>query len=172
MSEIDRRANAPEELNRLIAAASDAMTDQMLGRLTDTLGNGMELLDRLNDEDTRSAVHSLLDELTVLHRTGGLTATFELLHMLAALRNAMSDSMVERLSIFVEHMMTNLANEEVADLAHAAKEAVNEAVRESSDYTAPGGFMATLKLLGDPKTQASIVFLRTFAENLRKSELG
>ncbi len=172
MSEIDRRANAPEELDRLIAAASEAMTDQMLGRLTETLGNGMELLDRLNDEDTRSAVHSLLDELTVLHRTGGLTATFELLHMLAALRNAMSDSMVERLSIFVEHMMTNLANEEVADLAHATKEAVNEAVRESADYAAPGGIMATIKMLGDPKTQASIVFLRTLAENLRKSELG
>ncbi len=172
MSDIDSRANAPEELNRLIEAAGNAMTDQMVGRLSETLGNGMEVLDRLNDEDTRAAVHSLLDELTVMHRTGSLAATFELIHLLAAMRNAMTDSMVERLSIFVEHMMTNLANEEVADLAHAAKEAVNEAVRESADYKAPGGIMATLKMLGDPKTQASIVFLRTLAENLRKSELG
>ncbi len=172
MSEIDSRLNAPEKIDHLIAAAGDAMTDQMVGRLSTTLGNGMELLDRLNDEDTRDAVHSLLDELTVLHRTGGLKATFELLHMVSAMRNAMTDSMVERLAQFVEHMMTNLANEEVADMAHAAKEAVNEAVRELADYNAPGGIMATLKMLGDPKTQASIVFLRTLAENLRKSELG
>ena len=172
MSDIDSRPNAPEELDRLIAAAGDAMTDQMVGRLSATLGNGMELLDRLNDEDTRDAVHSLLDELTALHRTGGLKATFELIHMISAMRNAMTDSMVERLAQFVEHMLTNLANEEIADLAHAAKEAVNEAVRESADYQAPGGSMATLKMLGDPKTQSSIVFLRTLAENLRKSELG
>ncbi|MBT3627695.1 MAG: hypothetical protein HOM52_13495 [Rhodospirillaceae bacterium] len=172
MSDIDSRPNAPEELDRLIAAAGDAMTDQMVGRLSATLGNGMELLDRLNDEDTRDAVHSLLDELTALHRTGGLKATFELIHMISAMRNAMTDSMVERLAQFVEHMLTNLANEEIADLAHAAKEAVNEAVRESADYQAPGGIMATLKMLGDPKTQSSIVFLRTLAENLRKSELG
>ncbi len=172
MNDASDRPNAPEGLDRLITAAGDALTDQMVERLTATMGNGLELLDRLNDEDTREAVHSLLDELTVLHRTGGLTATFELIHLLGAMRNALTDGMVERLAGFVEHLVTNLANEEVADLAHAAKEAVNDAIQESSGYAAPGGIMATLKLLGDPETQASIVFLRSVADNLRKSELG
>ena len=170
MSDINSLPNAPEGLDRLITAAGDALTDQMGERLTATLGNGLELLDRLNEEDTRDAVHSLLDELTVLHRTGDLTGTFELIHLLGAIRNAMTDGMVERLAGFMEHMVSNLANEEIADLAHTAKEAVNGAIRDSADYTAPGGVMATLKMLGDPETQSSIVFLRTLADNLRKSD--
>ncbi|MDP6876749.1 MAG: hypothetical protein QF521_24815 [Alphaproteobacteria bacterium] len=172
MSDINSLANAPESLDRLITAAGDALTDQMVERLTGTVGNGLELLDRLNDDDTREAVHSLLDELTVLHRTGGLTAAFELIRLLNAIRDAMTDGMVERLAGFMEHMVTNLANEEIADLAHTAKEAVNGAIRDSSDYAAPGGIMATVKMLGDPETQASIIFLRSLADNLRKSEPG
>jgi uncharacterized protein YjgD (DUF1641 family) len=169
MNDISSHPNAPESLDRLITAAGDALTDQMVERLTATMGNGLELLDRLNDDDTRDAVHSLIDELTTLHRTGGLTATFEVLHFVNAIRNALTDSMIERLALFAEHLVTNLANEEVADLAHSAKEAVNDAIRESSNYEAPGGMMATLKMLGDPETQASIVFLRSVADNLRKS---
>lgn len=172
MNEISNRPEAVEGLDRLVTAAGEALTDQMVERLTATMGNGLELLDRLNDEDTREAVHSLIDKLTVLHRTGGLTTAFELLQFLNALRDVLTDSMVERLALFMEHMVSNLANEEVADLAHAASEAVNSAVRESADYTAPGGIMTTLKLLGDPETQASIVFLRAVADNLRKSGLG
>ncbi len=171
MNELSNRPDA-ESLDRLVTAATDALTDQMVERLTGTVGNGLELLDRLNDDDTREAVHTLLDELTDLHRVGGLTATFELIHLLGAVRNALTDSMVERLAMFMEHMLANLANEEVADLAHTAKEAVHEAVRDSSNYAAPGGIMATLKMLGDPETQASIVFLRSFATRLRQGEDG
>ena len=161
------RPNTPGELERLVTAAGDALTDSMVERLVESLANSLEVLDRLNDEETRDAVHCVFDEMTALHRTGGLKGVFETLQLLAAMRNALTDSMVERLAQFAEQMITNVANEEMAELAATATEAFHSSVDELADYKAPGGMMATLKMLGEPETQASIRFLVSMANKLK-----
>jgi len=112
--------NAAGEAERLFMAVSDALSDQMVERLATTAGNALEVVDKLNDEDTKDAVLTVLDELTALHRCGGLTKGFELIHMVNAIRNAMTDQMVERLVGYAEHLVSNLATEEMADLASDA----------------------------------------------------
>jgi len=162
--------NTASEVERLFGAVSDALSDQMVERLAATAGNALEVVDKLNDDDTRDAVLTLVDELTALHRAGGLVKVFELIHMFNAIRNAMTDQMVERLAAFTEHMVTHLATEDIAELAHDAQLALADARDESADDNGGGGLMSVIKLLSQPETQRSLRFLLSFADNLRNGD--
>ncbi len=155
----------------LMKVMSDSLTDQMVERLTTTVGNALEVLDRLNDDHTREAVHSLFDELTKLHRAGGLVPLFELINMVNAIRNAMTDSMVERLAIFVESMVTNMANEDMADLVGRTHLALMEAQDEMASSKSQGGLMASLRLLSAPETQSALRFLVSVSKHLQTDEV-
>jgi uncharacterized protein YjgD (DUF1641 family) len=157
-----------QELEGGLQGATDALTDQMVERLASTAGNVGEIADRLNDPDTRDAVHTLLDELTRLHRAGGLVSLFELVHVVNAARNAMTDSILERLAGFTEHMVTNVANEETADLFQTFATALTDAQKQAEAAPARGGLLSAVRLLSAPQTQASLQFLLAFAEGLRK----
>lgn len=163
-------SDAGSEIERVLTAAGDAITDQMVERLAVTSSNALEVLDRINDDDTRDAIMTLIDQLTDLHRAGGLTSLFEVVHMINAGRNAMTDGIVERLAIFAEHMVSNLGQEEVGELAHDASMALCEARKESMDAPS-GGLMATLRLLSKPETQQSLQFLMAFAGKLREKQV-
>jgi uncharacterized protein YjgD (DUF1641 family) len=150
-----------------LGAAANAITDNMVERLATTLSNSMELADRLNDPDTREAVDALLQGLTRLHRTGDLAAAFELLHVLGAVRSAATDSMIERGAGLLEHLLSNLANEEVADLAHETQAAMRDARQEAAAAPAKGGLMATLGLLSKPETQEALRFLVSITNKMK-----
>jgi len=124
-----------------------------------------------NDETTRDAVHTLFDELTKLHRAGGLVSLFEAIHMLNAVRNALTDSMVERLAIFAESMVTNMANEDMADLAGRTHLALVEAQDELAGTKSPGGLMTSLRLLSNPETQNALRFLVAVSRHLQTDEV-
>jgi len=161
-----------QELQRGIQGAADALTDQMVERLATTAGNVAEIADRLNEPDTRDAVHTLLDELTRLHRAGGLVSVFELVHMVNAARNAMTDGIVERLAGFGEHMVNNLANEETADLFQTFATALFDAQKKTAEQPSRGGLLSAMRLLSAPETQSSLQFLLAFAKGLQHREHG
>ncbi len=163
MDDITRNDPTPD-LGRLAQAAAEAMTDGMVERMSITAANSLEVVDRLNDEDTREAVHALLDRVTEMHRSGAMDTVFETIALLHGARSAMTDAMVERLFIFVEHMMNNLANEEMALMAHNARMAMEEAVDETQKEGKPsGGLMSTIAMLSKPETQQAMQFLLAFA---------
>jgi uncharacterized protein YjgD (DUF1641 family) len=162
-------SNSQTDVIRLVQAAQESLTDSMVERLTATGANALEVVDRLNDEDTMDAVMSLVDKITAMHRSGALDTLFETLTLLHGVRSAVTDRMVERLFIFVEHMMSNLANEEMADLAHNAQRAMEEAVTETAAKGKPsGGLMSTISMLGKPETQQALQFLLTFAGKMQE----
>jgi uncharacterized protein YjgD (DUF1641 family) len=152
---------------RLIQAAQESLTDSMVERLSTTGANALEVVDRLNDEDTRDAVNFLIDKVTELHRSGALSTMFDLLILLHGARNALTDSMVERLFVFSEHMINNLATEELATLAGDATDAMHEAAEETADKKSTGGLMATIRMLSQPETQNALQFLMAFACKMR-----
>jgi uncharacterized protein YjgD (DUF1641 family) len=157
-----------QELGRGLQGAADALSDQMVERLAITAGNVAEIADRLNDPDTRDAVHTLLDELTSLHRSGGLVSLFELVDLLNVARNAMTDSMIERLASFAEHMVTNVANEETADLFQTFATALFDAQKKAEAQPVRGGLLSVMRLMSAPETQASLNFLMAFAQGLQR----
>jgi uncharacterized protein YjgD (DUF1641 family) len=165
--------NAQADVIRLAQAAQDALTDSMVERLSVTGANALEVVDRLNDEDTHDAVMSLLDKLTDMHKSGSLDTLFETATVLHGARSAMTDSMVERLFIFVEHMMTNLANEELAEMAYNARRSMEEAGDEIAARGAPsGGLMSTISMLNKPESQQALQFLLAFICKMKARGAG
>jgi len=167
MTDMSRPNDPSGDMSRLVLAMQESLTDGMVERLSVTAANGLEVIDKLNDEDTKDAVLALIDRLTELHRTGALDTLFQLVTLLHGCRDAVTDNMVERIFAFMEHMVTNLANEEVAALAHNAKEAMAHASREASGHQAKGGMLSTLSMLSKPESQQALQFLLTFACEMR-----
>ena len=157
-------ANTQADVVRLVQAAGEAMTDNMVERLSITSANVLEVVDRLNDENTRDAIMSVIDKMTDMHRSGALDTLFDTASMLHGAKSALTDNMIERLFIFVEHMINNLANEEIAEMTHNARRAMEEAVDETSAQGTPsGGLISMVSMLSKPETQKSLQFLLAFA---------
>lgn len=156
-------SDTQDSTQRLVQAATDAMTDGMVERMATTGGNALEVLDRLNDDDTRDAVMHAIDGLTDLHRSGALDTLFELVTLMHGARSALTDSMVERLVIWAETMISNVANEHLAEFAGETVDAMHEAAVETAQEKSGGGLMSTLSMLSQPETQQALKFLMTFA---------
>ena len=161
--------NMPEdETARLILALREALTDSMVERLAVTGGNALEVVDRLNDETTRDAIHTVLDRVTELHQIGALDTLFDLVAVIHASKSASTDAIVERLFAFVEQMMNTFGSDNLSRLADGAAEAMEDAVHETRDVNPSGGILSTVSMLSKPETQKSLMFLLKFAENLQK----
>ena len=167
MTEATAKADAPEELLRIAVAAREALTDSMVERLTVTGANALEVVDRLNDEDTKEAAIYLLDRLAEAHRNGALATLFDTVALLHAAREASTDAIVERLFGFVEHTLNSVGSEEFATLVDDAHEALHEAAEETAKAPAGGGLFATLSMLSKPETQQSLRFMVGFCGRLR-----
>lgn len=162
-------ANAPaEELNRLTKAVTEALTDSMVERLGTTGANVLEVVDRLNNEETRDAIHTVLRRLTELQRTGALNTLFDLVVLLHAVREASTDNIVERLFGFIETIANTLAHEDMAALADSTRTALQQATAQTAAAPATGGMFATMSLLSKPESQRSLQFLLNFGANLQR----
>lgn len=159
MSEAVTSNMAGGDIGRLAQAAQDALTDSMIERLSTTGGNALEVVDRLNDPATRDAVHHLLDRLTEMHRIGAMDTLFDMLALAHAARSAATDNMVERLFIFVEHMVNNLATEELATGAHNARRAMEEAAEDVKDKPVKGGLISAMNLVTKAENLQALQFL-------------
>jgi len=155
------------DMDRLAQAARESLTDGMVERLAVTAGNAMEVVDRLNDEDSKDTVLYLIDRLTDLHRTGALETMFQLVTMAHGVREAMTDSMVERLFALMEHMVNNLANEDMAFVASNAQQAMHEAAEATAGVKPSGGILSAISMLSKPESQQALQFLLIFACRMR-----
>ncbi len=158
-----------ENTLRLVKSASEAMTDGMVERMATTGSNVLEVLDRLNEEDTRDAVMSTIDRLTELHRSGALNTLFDLVTLMHAGRSALTDNMVERLVVWAETMVTNVANENLAEFTGKTCNAMHEAAEETAQVKPSGGFLSTITLLGKPETQQALRFMLSVAGKMQQN---
>ncbi|MCR4378714.1 MAG: hypothetical protein NUV50_11560 [Rhodospirillales bacterium] len=165
-------SDSKEGALRLVQAASEAMTDGMVERLTTTGGNALEVLDRLNDEDTKDAVVKVIERLTELNRSGALDTLFDVVVLMHGARSALTDSMVERLVIWAETMVSNVANEHLAEFAGETVDAMHEAALETAKSKSSGGLMSTVAMLSKPETQQAMKFLMNFACKMQKNVAG
>jgi len=173
MADMTLSNQPPDEMARLTLAAREALTDNMIERLAMLGGNALELLDRLNDPNTSAAVHTMIDRLTELHKVGALDTVCDLALTLHAVRNALTDNMVERLFMFAESMINTVGNEAMGELAENTRLALEEAAQESAKGPMPkGGVMQTLSLLSKPETQRSLAFLLAFSSKLQGRSSG
>ena len=158
----------PSEILHLIEASRAALTDSMVERLATAGSNMVEVADRLNDEDTRAALITVIDKLTDLYRCGALETMFDLVFTIHSARTAFTDSMIERMFSFAEHMINNVANEEVATGAHNARRAMEEAVDEVTANPGKGGLVSTLSMMSSAEAQQAFQFMLAFGKNMQR----
>lgn len=88
-SEITRR-----EVERVIAAAKDALTDEMVGRLATTASDAMELMDQVN----RAGLGKAIPALAQLVNNGDVDRLVQLARVYSSAQDALTEEMVSRLA--------------------------------------------------------------------------
>ena len=82
------------EVERVIAAARDALSDEMVGRLASSASSTMELLDQVN----RAGLARAIPALTELVNNGDLDRLAKLARVWGASEDALTDEMIGRLT--------------------------------------------------------------------------
>jgi uncharacterized protein YjgD (DUF1641 family) len=126
------------DIARTVAAAEDAMNDDMVGRIAQMAAEALSVIDRLN----RSGVERLIDILDRLQSSGSL------------------DILADRLPRMIEHM-------EIIDrLAGCLTLGTEDAKRLPPPS---GGVMAMVRLMSDPENQAALQFVMSIGKRMRAS---
>ena len=160
------------EMDRILTAARDALTDSMVERLASTSGAALEVVDRLSDPETLAAVHTIIDKVTEFHRIGALDTLFQTIMVIHAARSATTDSIVERLAAFAEQSINTLGSDEMAQCATDLVQALETAGEEVAKNPPKGGLMSTVSLMSQPESQQSLYFLLKMGEALSKARSG
>jgi uncharacterized protein YjgD (DUF1641 family) len=124
------------QLARVYHAAQDALTDEMVGRLAETMGEGMSLLDRVN----RSGFWRLVEVMEHLESTGALERIAETLPKL-----------LERL-----------------DMVGGLLTCIEDASSKSKSQPVSGGFGSLWRLMTDEKSVRSLQFLINMSEQMQE----
>lgn len=82
------------EIERVVAAARDSLTDEMVTRLSSAVAEGLDLLDRANRADLGRAI----PELARLVANGDLERLTNLARMIGAAEDAVTEEMVVRIA--------------------------------------------------------------------------
>jgi uncharacterized protein YjgD (DUF1641 family) len=184
------------QLARVYGSAEDALTDEMVGRLTDTVSGGLSLLDQVN----RSGLENALPALSRMVADGDLNRLVQLARVYGSAEDALSDEMVGRLAETVgeglslldrlnrggvvrliemmEHMEASGALERVAtllpkllarmDMLERMLSCFEMAATETATAPAPrGGAMGLWTLMRDAESQRTLQFLLRVGQNMR-----
>jgi uncharacterized protein YjgD (DUF1641 family) len=124
------------QLARVYHAAQDALTDEMVGRLAETLGEGMSLLDRVN----RSGFWRLVEVMERLESTGAL----------------------ERIAISLPQLLERL------DMVAGLLSCLENAAKKSQAQPVTGGIGSLWHIMTDAKTVRSLQFLMNMSEQMQE----
>jgi|LNFM01.1.fsa_nt_gb hypothetical protein len=92
------------DVEHLVRAANDALTDDMVSRIAQTASEGMDLIDQVN----RSGVKRALPAIASLVDNGDLDRLVKLARVYGSAEDALSDDIVGRLAETVSEGMTTL----------------------------------------------------------------
>lgn len=196
--------NAPkadDELAGLVQAARDSMSDDMVARLADNMGQALDLLDRLN----RSGVADALPAIAAMVKNGDLERLTHYARALGAAEDAVTDDMigrfatlagetatvmdrlnrsgVERLIQLLDLLNASGALDRIAaklpvlvdniELVERMLNCLQGAAKEVRDLPTPGGgLMPLLKMMRDPENQKAMQFGIAVGRRMARSCIG
>jgi len=180
----DERTTA--ELRQVVTGIQDALTDEMVTRLAQTLSDGAGLLDQLG----RSGLDRAIPLLAGMVENGDLARIAQLARVLGAVQDSVTDEMVSRLADVVSGAMTLLdrlnrtdldglvaalprmiamfdhleQQRVVDDLMHCLDEATAVA---AASPPAGGGLKGLWTIAREPDTQEALRFLLLISKQFR-----
>ena len=174
------------ELERVVAAARDAMTDDMVGRLSQAVGDSLALLDEVN----RSGLGRAIPALAEMVNNGDLQRLVKLARLYGSAEDALTDEMVGRLSEtlgnglsqvvkMLEGLQDSGSLERIAtalpqladrlDTVQGLLRSIDAAATASrAAPPSAGGFGGLWQLMRDPESQDTLRFMLGVGKQLRK----
>jgi len=198
MNNMTEEVRPGAEIEGLLRAARDSVSDDMIGRLTDTASQAMDLLDRVN----RSNVAEALPAIAEMVRTGDLERIARYARVMGAAEDAVTDDMIVRFAtlageatMMVDRLNTSgvtklidllgqlnstgaldriaqklpalVDNLELIDRLFVC---IAEASKEVKTAPAPaGGVMPLLSIMRDPENQKALQFFLAVGRRMRQS---
>lgn len=198
MNDVTDKPAPDVEIESVLRAARDSVSDDMIGRLTETASHAIDLLDQVN----RSGVASALPAMAEMVRTGDLERIARYARVLGAAEDAVTDDMIGRFAtlageatMMVDRLNTSGVTKLIDLLGQmnatgaldriAAKlpalidnlelienmlGCMAEAAKEVKTTPAPGGgLMPLLSMLRDPENQKALQFFLAVGRRMRAS---
>ena len=169
------------ELEHLIASAQDALTDDMVTRLSYNLTQTIDLLDRFN----RSGIDRALPSIARLVENGDLDRIVAFASLFGSVEDSLSDDIVNRVALvatelagIVDRIARNDGFQRLLDLL--GREDVqgcltdvlcaSSAAKEEAAALPPskGGFGAMWQLMSDPATQDAMRYMVLLSKHMNK----
>ena len=171
-------------LARLVGAAQDSMSDEMVGRMAGLASDGLDLLDRVN----RSQIVHALPAISALVENGDLERIVHLARLLGAAQDSMSDEIVTRLAGMaskalclldqatrtdvMERMVTVAEKMDQEHILTDFLRCLAGATEEAAHAPPPkGGLTGLWELIKQPETQQTIQFLMLLGKHFRSCRL-
>ena len=184
------------DVERVVAAARDALTDEMVSRMTEAVGGGLALLDQVQ----RSGVARAIPALVQLVESGDLQRLVRLARVYSSAEDAVTEEMVgriaetignglslldrlnrgggERIVAMMERLENTGALEKLAatlprlldrlDQVHDMLECIERAAAASDEAPrSSGGAGGLWRIVKDPQAQDTLAFLMLAGKNLR-----
>jgi len=170
------------EVERVIAAARDALTDDIVSRLSATIAQGLELLDRIN----RSGLDRALPALVRLTENGDLERLLGVARVVAAMEDSLSEDIIVRMANTLTGLVTVgdklsrndgllklvdlLGRDDVNNALLGLAEAISAAKADQATLPpSAGGLAGAWKLVTDPGAQEAFRAVALIGKHLRDS---
>ena len=172
-------------LARVLGGVGDALSDDIVTRLSATAADGMDLLDRAN----RSGIARALPAIAALVENGDLERLVALARLIGGMSDALSDDIVTRLAetagnalVLIDRLTRSGLADRLVVLADTVErsnlladlmQALERAATDDAGKPRPAGGLGGLwQVLKDPETQAALRYATTALAYFRASRAG
>jgi uncharacterized protein YjgD (DUF1641 family) len=145
-----------------LVVMDNAFTDSMLERIVTFIAE----LGELSDEIRLADLKSMIPMLTTLAKDGGMEALIDTAKVLVTIRNALSDSMLERVASIIVDTIDYFASLRAQSIGSYLLESINQTTKEFSQKEQKPSVFGVLKELKDPQTLQSIMFMLALIKNM------
>jgi uncharacterized protein YjgD (DUF1641 family) len=184
------------QLARVYGAAQDALSEEIIGRMSDAVGGGLSLLDQVQ----RSGLEKALPVLTRLVADGDIERLAQLARVYGAAQDAISEEIIGRLAEAVSEGLSLLDRlnrggagrlvemlakleatgslKRIADLlptfvdrlevVGGLLESMETAAKQAEAERAEGGIVAMYKMMTDARTQETLRFMLALGQHMHE----
>ena len=169
------------EAERIFESAADALSDDIVGRLGTTMGDGLMLLDQVS----RSELDKAIPLINRLVETGDLEKIVGLARVLGSAGDALSDDIIGRLGQTLNDLlcladriarnenlnklMDLLERDQFVETLTSLYEAVAMAKADNASQSL-GGIGGFIKVIKDPETQQALQFISKFSSTFKSAK--
>ncbi len=142
----------------------NSTTEKMLERNAAIAGELYHMASEAADPDMVEA----LRELKNLQKSGNLKTLVEASYMLSFLSNAVTDSMVQRIAVFISSFVEEVSASHITDILRSSTTCVTQTIQQFATNPPKPGLKNLITTMRDPEVQSGMMFMATLAKNMHK----